>query len=298
MSTAVMAPRPIRSPAPAPAPARPPTQIDVINLSLDDSSDLGNNASLPRRSPSPQPARLETTNARFCLINEAGSPSQTPISPPQKRPGQSSFHSFEPSRPSQPTFRPVQKVTTSNGKSDDAQDMARSSGVRHPNLGHQQAMPSSEHRSPKAIQHVKAISPEYHTPRKPEWDVSRIVQALTTFRQDIKDGHARMTSYIIESTKPVERRVLTGKDLFAGLSSKPTLADEADTMRIKFKVVDPIHFDKSILTSGNRNTPNPRATNVRITMRLDLSRLTKSVFPGIAFTTWKLRRISSPQTRC
>jgi hypothetical protein len=285
MSTAVMAPRPIRSPAPAPAPARPPTQIDVINLSLDDSSDLGNNASLPRRSPSPQPARLETTNARFCLINEAGSPSQTPISPPQKRPGQSSFHSFEPSRPSQPTFRPVQKVTTSNGKSDDAQDMARSSGVRHPNLGHQQAMPSSEHHSPKAIQHVKAISPEYHTPRKSEWDVSRIVQALTTFRQDIKDGHARMTSYIIESTKPVGRRVLTGKDLFAGLSSKPTLADEADTMRIKFKVVDPIHFDKSILTSGNRNTPSPRATNVRITMRLDLSRLTKSVFPGIAFTT-------------
>ncbi|EXA30652.1 hypothetical protein FOVG_17986 [Fusarium oxysporum f. sp. pisi HDV247] len=235
MSTAAMAPRPIRSPAPAPAPARPPTQIDVIKLSLDDSSDLGNNASLPRRSPSPQPARLETTNARFCLIDEAGSPSQTLISPPQKLPGQSSFHSFEPSRPLQPTFRPVQKVTTSNGKSDDAQDMARSSGVRHPNLGHQQAMPSSEHRSPKVIQHVKAISPEYHTPRKPEWDVSRIVQALTTFRQDIKDGHARMTSYIIESTKPVERRVLTGKDLFAGLSSKPTLADEADTMRIKFK---------------------------------------------------------------
>ncbi|KAG7404569.1 Histone-lysine N-methyltransferase EZH1 [Fusarium oxysporum f. sp. raphani] len=192
-----MASRSIRSAAPAPAPARPPTQIDVINLSLDDSSDLANNASLPRRSPSPQPARLETTNARFCLIDEAGSPSHTPISPPQKRPGQSSFHSFEPSRPSQPTFRPVQKVTTSNGKSDDAQDMARSSGVRHPNLGHQQAMPSSEHH--------------------------------------IKDGHARMTSYIIESTKPVERRVLTCKDLFAGLSSKPTLADEADTMRIKFK---------------------------------------------------------------
>ncbi|KAK2469722.1 hypothetical protein H9L39_18537 [Fusarium oxysporum f. sp. albedinis] len=230
-----MAPRSIRSAAPAPAPARPPTQIDVNKLSLDDSSDLGNNASLPRRSPSPQPARLETTNARFCLIDEAGSPSHTPISPPQKLPGQSSFHSFEPSRPSQPTFRPVQKVTTSNGKSDDAQDMARSSGVRHPNLGHQQAMPSSEHHSPKVIQNAKAISPEYHTPRKPEWDVSRIVQALTTFRQDIKDGHARMTSYIIESTKPVERRVLTGKDLFAGLSSKPTLADEADTMRIKFK---------------------------------------------------------------
>ncbi|RYC78536.1 hypothetical protein BFJ63_vAg18589, partial [Fusarium oxysporum f. sp. narcissi] len=44
-----------------------------------------------------------------------------------------------------------------------------------------------------------------------------------------------MTSYIIESTKPMERRVLTGKDLFAGLSSKPALADEVDTMRIKFK---------------------------------------------------------------
>ncbi|KAJ0131055.1 Phosphoglycerate kinase [Fusarium oxysporum f. sp. albedinis] len=231
-----MAPRSIRTAAPAPAPARPPTQVDVINLSLDDSSDLGNNAPLPRRSPSPQPARLERTNARFCLIDEVGGPSHTSICPPQKRPGQSSFHSFEPSRSSQPTFWPAQKATTSHGKSDDAQDIARSSGVRHPNLGHQQVMPSSEHHSPKATQHIKAISSEYHTPRKPEWDVSRIVQALTTFRQDIKNGHARMMSYIIESTKPMERRVLTGKDLFAGLSSKPALADEADTMRIKFKV--------------------------------------------------------------
>ncbi|KAH7243968.1 hypothetical protein B0J15DRAFT_565523 [Fusarium solani] len=44
-----------------------------------------------------------------------------------------------------------------------------------------------------------------------------------------------MTSYIIESTKATERRVLTGNDLFAGLSSNPASSDEAETMRIKFK---------------------------------------------------------------
>ncbi|KAJ4223239.1 hypothetical protein NW757_014385 [Fusarium falciforme] len=113
--------------------------------------------------------------------------------------------------------------------------MPRLFGVRSHDLGHRQVTPTFEYHSPKATKNAKAISPKYQTLRKPEWDISRIVQALTTFRQDIKDGHARMTSYIIESTKATERRVLTGNDLFAGLSSNPASSDEAETMRIKFK---------------------------------------------------------------
>ncbi|KAG4269120.1 hypothetical protein FPRO04_12243 [Fusarium proliferatum] len=86
--------------------------------------------------------------------------------------------------------------------------------------------------SPQAIQYTHDV---YSSPRNPEWDVSRIVQALKNFRPDIKNVHARMVSYLIEITKPMERRVLTGEDLFASLSSKPVLADGVDTMRIKFK---------------------------------------------------------------
>ncbi|KAJ4176054.1 hypothetical protein NW755_014631 [Fusarium falciforme] len=232
-----MAPGRIPGAVPAPGPAHPPTQLKVTYLTLDDPSNPGDNSPLPRRSPSPQPARFETTNARFVLHDPASGTGCAPVSPPQKRPGQgqSSFHSFEPPHPSQPTFRSAQKATTSNDEWDDAQDMPRLSGVRSPNLGRRQVTPTLEYHSPKATKNAKAISPKYQTLRKPEWDISRIVQALTTFRQDIKDGHARMTSYIIESTKATERRVLTGNDLFAGLSSNPASSDEAETMRIKFK---------------------------------------------------------------
>ncbi|RTE69804.1 hypothetical protein BHE90_015813 [Fusarium euwallaceae] len=232
-----MAPGPIPGAVPAPGPAHPPTQLKVTNMTLDDPSNPGDNSPLPRRSPSPQPARFETTNTRFVLHNPANGTGCAPVSPPQKRPGQgqSSFHSFEPPHLSQPTFRPAQKETTSNDEWDDAQDMPRLFGVRSPDLGHRQVTPTLEYHSPKATKNAKAISPKYQTLRKPEWDISRIVQALTTFRQDIKDRHARMTSYIIESTKATERRVLTGNDLFAGLSSNPASSDEAETMRIKFK---------------------------------------------------------------
>ncbi|EGU73694.1 hypothetical protein FOXB_15795 [Fusarium oxysporum f. sp. conglutinans Fo5176] len=279
-----MAPSSIRNAAPAPAPA--PTQIDVINLSLSNSCAGGNKTPLPRRSPSPQPACLQTTNARFYLIDEAGRPSHTPISPLRDRPGQSSSHSFEPSRPSQPKFGSAQKSTTSNGIWVDAQDIEKTSGVRYPNLGHQQAMPSSGHHSPEATQYIGRV---YHSPQKPEWDVYRIVQALTIFCQDIKDGHARMTSYIIESTKPMERRVLTGKDLFAGLSSKPALADEVDTMRIKFKREDrykvrPIETDEErvpryrfhhVEIKKNILTPNTMLTFVPHLRDLESSEETK-----------------------
>ncbi|KAJ3455578.1 hypothetical protein MRS44_017060 [Fusarium solani] len=232
-----MAPRLIPGAVPAPGPAHPPTRLKVTHLTLDDPSNPRDNSPLPRRSPSPQPARFETTNARFVLHNPASGTGCAPVSPPQKRPsqGQFSFHSFEPPHPSQPTLRPAQKATMSNDEWDDAQDMPRLFGVRSPDLGHRQVMPTLEYHSPKATKNAKAISPKYQTLRKPEWDISRIVQALTTFRQDIKDGHARMTSYIIKSTKATERRVLTGNDLFAGLSSNPASSDEAETMRIKFK---------------------------------------------------------------
>jgi hypothetical protein len=115
--------------------------------------------------------------------------------------------------------------------------MARLSGVGPTNPPPRQVTPPLERHSPKQSQQTKATPPKYQTPRKPEWDVAGIARTLTTFRQDIKDGHARMTSYIIESTKATERRVHTGNDLFAGLASKPVPAQKGETMRIRFKVM-------------------------------------------------------------
>ncbi|KAM5367678.1 hypothetical protein ACJZ2D_009879 [Fusarium nematophilum] len=233
-----------------------PNQV-VVDLTQP-SDESGSNSSLHqeeyptflgiRLAPQIHAPRSDTTTARFDLnpsyssfgtIHHASS--RGPISPPRrKRPAvantsQHSPHSSEPARPPQSAASSGQKAATADADSDNAQDMARLSGVGAPNLGHRQVTPPLEHHSPKASQPSKAPSPKYHTPRKPEWDVPRIARALTAFRQDIKDGHARMTSYIIESTKATERRILTGGDLFAGLSSKPVSAEKGETMRIKFK---------------------------------------------------------------
>ncbi|KAF4465493.1 polycomb group medea [Fusarium albosuccineum] len=222
--------------------------IDHIDLTLESSDSEGHPSRYSR--PSQPTIRAETTSARFDLDPFAGRPplgnihhgaSRAPISPPRlKRPptissGQGSHLSFDPARQAAPAIRLGPKAPTSNPGTDNAPDMARLSGVGAPNPGPRQVTPPFEHHPPKPSPQVKATPPKYQTPRKPEWDVAGIARALNTFRQDIKDGHARMTSYIIESTKPIERRVLTGKDLFAGLGSKPVQSEKDETMRIKFK---------------------------------------------------------------
>ncbi|KAG5933446.1 hypothetical protein E4U53_000988 [Claviceps sorghi] len=68
-----------------------------------------------------------------------------------------------------------------------------------------------------------------------EWTIDKIVTRLQAGRQDIRERHSRLTGYIIESTKPIDRRVHTGPDLFANVRSSPVAENKGVTMRVKFK---------------------------------------------------------------
>lgn len=251
------------------------TPVDHIYLTLESSDSEGHlirPCIFTSQSSSPHLSQCaETTTARFDLDPFAGCPPAAnihrgticrPISPPQlKRPAagntsQGGNTSFEPVRSVPAVARAGSKTTPTKSGFDNATDMARLSGVGPTNPPLRQVTPPLERHSPKSGQQTKATPPKYQTPRKPEWDVAGIARTLTTFRQDIKDGHARMTSYIIESTKATERRVHTGHDLFAGLVSKPVPAQKGETMRIRFKVMalHPLR-GRWILMSLYRSTP-------------------------------------------
>ncbi|KAG6009752.1 hypothetical protein E4U21_001501 [Claviceps maximensis] len=68
-----------------------------------------------------------------------------------------------------------------------------------------------------------------------DWSIEKIITQLQIGRQDMRERHSRLTSYIIESIKPIDRRVHTGPDLFANVRSPPVAEDKGVTMRVKFK---------------------------------------------------------------
>ncbi|KAF7546232.1 hypothetical protein G7Z17_g8578 [Cylindrodendrum hubeiense] len=168
-------------------------------------------------------------------------PLRPPISPPPiKRPSGtiiSQAHTLIP-LPLQaptPTSRAPSSSVTAVSAADDARDMARLSGVGV-STGSQQVTPPLELHPVKARQPAQDATPKaVQTPRKSDWSVRRIVDSLNTFRQDIKNGHAQLAAYIIDSTEATERRVHTGTDLFASLSTKPVVEKPDESMRVKFK---------------------------------------------------------------
>ncbi|KAF5587609.1 polycomb group MEDEA [Fusarium pseudocircinatum] len=214
---------------------------DTIDLTGDSDSDYEPHSLGPVN-------RNNTTTARFTpnfsISSERPSSTNAPVSPPRLNRSTSSIAasqdkqpsaSAEPPRPASSVLKLSQKVTTITANSDDSQSMAKLSSVTASNLASRQVTPTPEKDDSKPAQQSKPASPKYQTPKKQEWDVAAVVEKLTQFRQDIKDGHSRMTSYIIESTKPNERRVMTGKNLFAGLVNKPVASKKGETMRIKSK---------------------------------------------------------------
>lgn len=145
--------------------------------------------------------------------------------------------------------------------------------------------------TPKAQQPVvKFTTPKAQFPRKLGWDVPRIVDALKAFQQDIKDQHAQLTAYLIDSTSTTERRVRTGNDLFAGM--KATLSETRTdvSMGAKFKVGEyPLSSENlaNISHSITNSTPNSKKRLARDDMKPRGSKLMKSAFHGTDFTTWK-----------
>ncbi|KAF4972698.1 hypothetical protein FZEAL_9552, partial [Fusarium zealandicum] len=246
------------------------TQRSLLNAIRSSPSHILNNTTFARFDLDPLAARPLPGNA-------LNGPRSKPISPPPlRRPAagntsQGGKPSSEPARSITPTIRVEPKVTPADVILDHAPDMARLSRVGAPKSGPRQVTPPFEHGPSKQSQHGNGTAANYQTPRKPDWNVHRIAQELTAFRQDIKDGHARMTSYIIESTKATERRVLAGKDLFAGLSSKPVPAQKGETMRIKFKEHSKLKSNKredsygiSRIQSNEERVPRYRFHHVEI----------------------------------
>lgn len=168
-----------------------------------------------------------------------------PISPPPiKRPSGNSISQAQtpvtlPVHAPNPASRAQSYSATVVSTADNARDMARLSGVGV-STGSQQVTPPLELHPVKVLQPTQDATPKVvQTPRKSDWNVHRIVDSLNTFRQDIKDGHAQLAAYIIDSTEATERRVHTGKDLFASLSDKPVVEKLEESMRVKFKVPCP-----------------------------------------------------------
>ena len=204
---------------------------------------------LTQSSPSPPPvcrADSATTQARFApdfSVERRPSSTHTPVSPPRLNRSSTSITasfpkqpSTEPARPSPVVIKSEQKVTQVTVSVDNAHSMAKLSSVSASNSASRQVTPEVEQDVDTSMQQPEPTSPRYQTPRKPEWDVATVVKKLTEFRQDIKDGHSRMTTYVVESTKPTERRVLNGNDLFAGITTGPVPAKKGETMRIRHKV--------------------------------------------------------------
>ncbi|KAG6099567.1 hypothetical protein E4U31_004335 [Claviceps sp. LM219 group G6] len=68
-----------------------------------------------------------------------------------------------------------------------------------------------------------------------EWSIEKIMAHLQIGRQDIRECHSRLTGYLIESTKPVDRRIHTGPDLFANIRSPAVAEKKGVTMKVRFK---------------------------------------------------------------
>lgn len=75
------------------------------------------------------------------------------------------------------------------------------------------------------------------------WTVEELSERLKTMRQEMQRDHGLLAKHTIETTQAIDRRVHTGKDLFADFVSpsrdgRPgtTEAEAERTWRIKFKV--------------------------------------------------------------
>ena len=88
----------------------------------------------------------------------------------------------------------------------------------------------------RKIEENKTTTPKSQTTTNLDWNMPKLVQSLTTFRQEVKNSHSQLVAFIIDSAEIPERRILSGADLFANISNEPVAEDAAKTMRVKFKV--------------------------------------------------------------
>jgi hypothetical protein len=104
------------------------------------------------------------------------------------------------------------------------------------NMPRQTTPPPPSSRLPPDSRAINGVTPKAQTNSNINWTASDIVGQLNSYRKDVKEGHARLTGYILESTKATERRTQHGADLFANIQSPLSSEKGSTTMRIKSKV--------------------------------------------------------------
>jgi hypothetical protein len=184
----------------------------------------------------------ESPFARISLSSAQGGSSRRPISPPPLKrtsTGAASTNGMSPDPSS--VMTPSSDVATFDKRLSPAE--AWKSDVRSrapaiegsPSLSHlsHRSTPISPHRT-HGQQGVESAMRTARSPASHEWTVPQIAERLTQLYQKVKNDHAKLTNYVIESTKASEWRVQSGHDLFAGISMQPST--EKQGIRAKFKV--------------------------------------------------------------
>lgn len=80
------------------------------------------------------------------------------------------------------------------------------------------------------------ITPKGQTGSNVEWTLDEVKTRLSSYWQDVRDGHSQLTGYILETTKATDRRVHRGVDLFANVQIPSVPEKKGTTMRVKSKV--------------------------------------------------------------
>lgn len=73
-----------------------------------------------------------------------------------------------------------------------------------------------------------------------DWTVPKMVDRLNACRQDMVRTYGKLARHAIESTKATDRRVHTGKDLFADLSLNSSSKQKNETLRIRIKASEKV----------------------------------------------------------
>lgn len=145
--------------------------------------------------------------------------------------------------------------------------------------------PPSSHLSSEAPA-INGTTPKAQTDSIADWTIPKIISQLNTCRQDVKEGHAKLTGYILESTKVTERRIRHGRDLFANVRTPVLTEKKSTTMRIKSKVTGLVSFclpssDGRVLTYPVIATPQGKARPARRTLYPDMHQNEQGPCPAL-----------------
>lgn len=97
--------------------------------------------------------------------------------------------------------------------------------------------PSSNHHHPP----ISHRTPKTHTPKKFDWTIDKLEEALRSFSTEIGTDGAKLTARLVRMSwkkDAPERRFISKKDWFADMKRTPVegVGKSADTMRIRTKV--------------------------------------------------------------